>query len=330
MERSTSRATLALSGTASVATIGLAGAALAARRERISLSAWLITRLALPLVVPARRRTVAALHRQLERDRAAGPAKAPRRIASRYDIEDAALAGTRTFRLRCKEREPERRVLYLHGGAYLFSLMRAHWGVFAALADGSDAEIVAPLYPLAPEHHVEDGLSAAFRAYKALAADVGAANIVLAGDSSGGGLALALAHRLRDLGEPLPAALVLFAPWLDATLGDPAQPALAETDPMLSIEQLREAGRMWAGELDPSDLSASPLLGDQSGLPPSLVLVGTRDLLLSDARRFAERAGGVELREYPGMFHGWIAAPIPEARHAIDAAATFIRGAGGG
>ena len=317
-----------LGGGAAAAAAGLAAAMLAGRREEVSLGAWLIRTLALPLVVPARKRTLAAFYRRLAADRLAGPAAPPERIRSRFAITDAALGGTRTYRLQVREREVSRHIFYLHGGAFVFSLTRAHWSLFAALADRSGAEVVAPLFPMAPEHDVDAALSATTRAYLALAAEVGHRNIVLAGDSSGGGLALALAHRLRDLGEPLPVSMVLFAPWLDVGLADPAQVELAASDPVLSIKQLREAGRMWSGALEPTDARVSPLFGNQADLPPVLVQVGTRDLLLPDARRLAERCPSVVLREYPGMFHGWIAAPIPEARQAISVAASFMAARG--
>ena len=170
---------------------------------------------------------------------------------------------------------------------------------------------------------VDAGLDAIEAVYRALADEVGSTNVVVVGDSAGGGLALALAHRSRDVGLPPPGALVLYFPWLDVGVTGADQPRLETIDPALSIDQLREAGRLWSGG-DPADPRASPLFADHDELPPTLVLVGTKDLLLSDARRFAGRHPSAIVREYPGMFHGFVCAPMPEAHRALDESAEFI------
>ena len=93
---------------------------------------------------------------------------------------------------------------------------------------------------------------------------------------------------------------------------------------MLDLAQLREAGRLWAGG-DAADGRASPLFGDQGGLAPAIAVVGTHDVLLPDTRRYVALRPDTAVREYPGMFHGFICAPIPEARDALDAIGAFIR-----
>jgi acetyl esterase/lipase len=128
---------------------------------------------------------------------------------------------------------------------------------------------------------------------------------------------------LRDAKLPVPGALILYFPWLDATVSGPGQSDLERIDPVLSIDQLREAGRKWSGD-QPDDLAASPLFADHVGLPPVLVLVGTKDLLLSDARRFSDFHHAAVLQEFPGMFHGFVCAPIPEATRALDQSAAFV------
>lgn len=312
---------------ASILAASAGGAYIAARRERVSLRGWLASHLLVPMLY-GKRRTMEAFRIAIADDRARGPALPSARIRTRYRFVDGHVSGSRCFRLSpAGEATGGTNILYLHGGAYVFDLMAAQWPIITGLVDRCDAEVVAPIYPLAPEATVEQGLATAEAVYLSLVAEVGAGNVGIVGDSAGGGLTLALAQRLRDKGRPLPAALVLFFPWLDLTCSGEDQPGLIENEPLLSATELREAGRMWAKGADPVAAPASPLFADQAGLPPILALAGTRDMLVSDTRRLAARGGNVIAREYPGMFHGWVCAPIPEAYRALDEAAHFLRDA---
>ena len=256
--------------------------------------------------------------------RKAGPALPSARVRRRYRFADLTAEAGRVFRLGPKQGAGATRILYLHGGAYVFDFLAPQWAIATGLVDRTGGELVAPLYPLAPEHDVETGLAAAEASYRALVTEVGAARVVIAGDSAGGGLALALAQRLRDTGAPQPAGLALIFPWLDATCTAPDQPAIEALDPLLDLAQLREAGRMWAGAGDPGAPPVSPLFGDQTGLPPAIAVVGTRDVLLPDTRRYVAQRPDTEAYEYAGMFHGFVCAPVPEARRALDAIGAFI------
>lgn len=312
---------------ASVLAAGVGGAYIAARRERVSLRGWLASHLLVPILY-GKRRTMEEFRIAIADNRARGPALPSNKIRTRYRFLDGHVSGSRCFRLSpAKGKTGGTRILYLHGGAYVFDLMGVQWPIITGLVDRCGAEVVAPIYPLAPEATVEQALATVEAVFLKLVGEVGAGNVTIVGDSAGGGLALALAQRLRDSGQPLPAALVLFFPWLDLTCCDEDQPGLIEKEPLLSVTELREAGRMWAGGADPATAPASPLFADQAGLPPILALVGTRDMLVSDTRRLAACSGNVTAREYTGMFHGWVCAPIPEAYHALDEAAHFLRDA---
>lgn len=312
--------TIAAALAAGTAATGL-GIALAARRERASVRGWLVTHLLAPLLF-AKKPGLDAFEARIAEAREAGPALPSAKVQARYRFTDETTAAGRLFRLAPRDGANSSRILYLHGGAYVFDFLAPQWVIATALVDRTGGELIAPLYPLAPEATVDAGLAAAEAAYRAAAADGGP--VVIAGDSAGGGLALALAQRLRDAGEAMPAALVLIFPWLDATVGDARQPALEAKDPLLDIAQLRAAGRMWAGGHDAALPPVSPLFGDQTGLPPAIALVGTHDLLLPDTRRYAEARPDTEVHEYPGMIHGFICAPIPEARAALDAIGAFV------
>lgn len=217
------------------------------------------------------------------------------------------------------------RLVYLHGCAYVISMQAFQWNVVGGLLDRLDAEAFVPDYPLGPEADSEQTVNAVVDFYKLLANRYGADSIVLAGDSAGGGLAVLMAQTLRDRGIPQPRAVVAFSPWLDLSGNGPDQVALARRDPMLTMELGHQAAAMWTKDTPTDDPRVSPLFGKQDGVAPTILFSGDRDLLDSDALRFKSRNPSVTHRHYPGMFHVWVAFPLPESRQALDEAANFVR-----
>jgi monoterpene epsilon-lactone hydrolase len=227
---------------------------------------------------------------------------------------------------------PKRAVLYLHGGAYVHPSDPRQWSFVTRVADAIGARAVVPAYPLAPEFTVDDSFDAMVAIYDDLVAS-SPDGVVLLGDSSGGGYALALAEALRDPGGPQPDRLVLIAPWVDLTGSTPGTAEAAERDPWLSYAHLPLYASFWAGtdDLDriAADARVSPGLGDLSGLPPALMLCGTRDLLQPGCDALFERADAADWPlEYvlaPGLLHVYPLLPVPEARPAFDQIVEFCR-----
>lgn len=232
------------------------------------------------------------------------------------------------------EGEPQRELLYLHGGAYINPIVRQHWQLLTRLVRGAQAAATVPLYPLAPQASHREALDFALRQYRALLARRAPGSLTLMGDSAGGGLALALAQRLRDEGLPQPARLLLISPWVDLQLpeDDAELQALAARDPMLDLPGLREAARLWADGAALHEPALSPVNGRLDGLAPMTVFIGTRDLLWPGVRRLRERAQaqGAALRyvEAPGMLHAWPLLPQAEARQALRQIVQILRGEG--
>jgi acetyl esterase/lipase len=266
--------------------------------------------------------SVAGLRAAIARDRRAGRVEPSRRMVRRLRVQCHELRGSPVYTLAPRREAGAGHVLYLHGGAYVFGIARQHWQFLARLVDRLGCTITVPLYPLAPEHTHEDALALAVRVYRDLARAVAPSELTLMGDSAGGGMSLALAQLLAGERLPQPAHVVLLAPWLDATMSDPATASLEPLDPMLAAPGLVEAGRMYAGRDDPRDPRISPLYGRLDGLAPLSLFVGTRDILLVDARRLRARAAaeGVPLDylELDGMFHGWVVLPLPEAAQVVE------------
>ena len=243
--------------------------------------------------------------------------------------------GARVLRSAAGERvsppgAPARSLLYLHGGAYVSGAARTHRALTTQLAVRCGAQVLAPDYRLAPEHPFPAALEDAVAAWRALRAEAPGRPLVLAGDSAGGGLALATALRLRELGEPLPLCLVLFSPWVDlglAGLPEAAPPGEA----LLSRAWLRASAAAYLAGQSPQQPLASPVLADLRGLPPLLVQVGSDELLLADAQRLAARAEAagvrVRLEVYPGLWHVFQlhAGLLRASEAALQAAADFVR-----
>ncbi len=223
----------------------------------------------------------------------------------------------------------DRRLLYLHGGAYRVGSPTTYRHFTWRLATAARARLLAIDYRLAPEHPFPDALEDAFSAYRWLLADA-AQGLAIVGDSAGGGLALALLLKLRDAGLPLPVAAVALSPWTDLALTSASLARNGDADPMLNADDLPLFAADYLAGADPRNPYASPLYGDPSGLPPTLFQVGADEILRDDAVRMAEKMRQtkchVELQIWPRMPHVWhlLAPMLPEARYAIAGIGAFL------
>ena len=200
--------------------------------------------------------------------------------------------------------------LYLHGGAFVAGSARAYRHLAGQLAARAKVAAFVADYRLAPEHRFPAAVEDAATAYRGLA-DEGFTAIALAGDSAGGGLAIAIASLMvgeaRPGSAPRARALALMSPWTDLALTGESLETRAETDPFLTKESLAAAANLYLGNQDARDPQASPLFGKMAGLPPVRIHVGQDEILLDDSRRYAERAASngreVQLHVWEGMTH---------------------------
>jgi epsilon-lactone hydrolase len=228
--------------------------------------------------------------------------------------------------------DDDRHVLFLHGGGFIIGSPALYRHVTWRIATATCARVLAVDYRLAPEHPFPAALEDAAAAYQWLL-DQGAdaRRIAVMGDSAGGGLVFSLMLRLRDEGSPLPSAAVALSPWTDLALTGPSLKLNANADPLLNAEDPPQFVEDYLAGADPRTPYASPLYGDPAGLPPTMIQVGSDEVLRDDAVRMADRmrkAGcQVELEIWPRMPHVWHAfAPlIPEARRAIERIGSFVR-----
>lgn len=226
-------------------------------------------------------------------------------------------------------KDDKQALLYLHGGAYIIGSPDTHRGVTGHLAKASGATVYAPDYRLAPKHPYPAALDDALAVYTALLEQgYEPDKLAIAGDSAGGGLALALAMRLRDEGLPVPGSLTLFSPWTDLTHVELYAP---ECEPVLQHRWIENAASLYCGSEARTNPYISPVYGDLSGLPPILIQVGSEEILLNDSRRLAQKATlqgtEVQLEIYNSLWHVFQvhAGQLSRATEAMIAAGDHIR-----
>lgn len=228
--------------------------------------------------------------------------------------------------------KPTMAVLYIHGGAYIAGVTRTYHNLAGRLAKDLDAEVYLPRYPFAPEYPFPAGVNRCIEAYEWLLAEGRKAeDIVIAGDSAGGGLTLALLLAIRDRNLPRPRCAVTFSPAADGHCRGPSVDANNASDCMLSASLVRTVSDIYMSPTDRDNPYASPSLGDYTGLPPLLITVSTEECLYSDAEAVRAKAEAVGVPvtwiARDGLFHVWpIILPwLPEAREDVRKVVQFIR-----
>jgi monoterpene epsilon-lactone hydrolase len=226
----------------------------------------------------------------------------------------------------------DRVTLYLHGGSYNAGSICSHRTLAANTGWATRSRVLLINYRLAPEHPYPAALQDAAAAYQFLLAQGHRSEeIFLVGDSAGGGLAISLLLQLRDEGQRLPAALVCFSPWTDLAMKGESYISNARKDVMNNVDELWQSANLFLAGVDPRTPYASPLYGEARGLPPTLIQVGSDEVLLSDSIRWAEaaEAAGVKvcLEVWEEMQHEWqfAASLIPEGRQALEQMRDFIQ-----
>ncbi|MFS2214525.1 alpha/beta hydrolase fold domain-containing protein [Telluria sp. Tellsp104] len=222
-------------------------------------------------------------------------------------------------------------ILYLHGGGYVLGSAAAYRGFASQIASRTGLAVLAIDYPLAPEATLPAAPNAALAAWRWLRAH-GIDHVAIAGDSAGGGLALAALSDIGRVGTgPAPVAGVVFSPWTDLAFTGRSMTDPAIEDPLIGHDYLRDCAAKVLGAADPYHPLASPLFADKRRLPPLLIQVGTDERLLDDARAYAGLAAAarvpVTLEIWEGMHHVFQldVAHLESSRHALDRAADFLR-----
>ena len=246
-------------------------------------------------------------------------------------VTPAALGGIPAAEITLDGTEPRHVVLYFHGGVYVLGDAAQAAGLAAQIGRRTRAKVISVDYRLAPEHPYPAAVDDALTAYQALLlAGTDPSDIAFAGESAGGGLAIATLVNARDHGLPLPAAAYLMSPYADLTLAGTTMDTKRAADPLLSRENLQARVPDYTAGHDPALGLISPIFADLSGLPPLIIQAGTHEVLLDDAIRLARQAAvadvAVTLDITPGVPHVFQAYyPIlDEAAAALDRAGQLL------
>jgi monoterpene epsilon-lactone hydrolase len=246
-------------------------------------------------------------------------------------VTTAELGGVPTAEITVEGIEPRHVVLYFHGGVYVMGDAFLAADLASQVGRRTQARVVSVDYRLAPEHPYPAAVDDALSAYEALLHDgIAPSDIAFAGESGGGGLAIATLVNVRDRGLPLPAAALVMSPYADLTLAGATMETRREVDPLLSREALQARVPDYTSGQDAALGLISPVFADLSGLPPLIVQAGTHEVLLDDALRLAQQAAAADVQVTlditPGVPHVFQAyhPMLDEAVAALDRAGQFL------
>ncbi|MFW9872919.1 MAG: alpha/beta hydrolase [Candidatus Thorarchaeota archaeon] len=254
-------------------------------------------------------------------------------IPENVTIENITVSGIPSVWIKTPNAVEEHVILYLHGGGYVEGSINSHKGLGVRISRASKSRVLMIEYRLAPEYPYPAAIEDSVTAYKWLidVEGINPKNIIISGDSAGGGLTATTLLKIRDTGISLPAAAVLLSPWTDLDMTGDSIRSKRRTDPFVDASGLFFMANLYVGDEDPRNPYISPLYADLKGLPPLLIQVGTAEVLLDDSIRFAEKAknAGVDviLDAWEDMTHVFQAFALwaPEGEKAIEKIGEYIQ-----
>lgn len=236
--------------------------------------------------------------------------KAPEEVQIDCNLETEEFIGRKVFIITPKnEQKSEKVILYLHGGSYVAETSSNHWKFLEKLVKDTNATIILPDYPLTPKYTYKDVFTMITPLYKEIIEEVSTNNLILMGDSAGGGMSLALLERLSEENVEMPYKTILISPWLDVRLENPEIDNVQKYDKDLNKESLKIAGIAYAEKDGIDSYLVNPIDGDLSKLKNITIFTGTYDILNPDVHVLDEKAKKVnvslEIKEYEGAEHIW-------------------------
>lgn len=250
-------------------------------------------------------------------------------LRDRYVVNEFQIMDKSVITLFPKTNISNIHILFFHGGAYLLEGSSMHWKIVEKVATKANCKVSYIDYPLAPENNYRTTFEMVQQSYDKLINKYPNDRFMLMGDSAGGGLALAFAQELANENALVqPEKNILFSPWLDLSMQNPAIKHQEQLDKILPLVGLIEAGKKYAGGDDVNNYLLSPINGDFSNLGDTLIFYGTHELFYPDCKLLKgrmENFGNFSFREFQGMQHDWVIFPIPEADEALEVAVEFVK-----
>lgn len=237
--------------------------------------------------------------------------KVPKEIEEICQIETQQFMGRNIFVVTPKNKERSTtKILYFHGGSYVAEATKQHWEFIEKIVNDTGATVILPDYPLTPKYTYKDVFRMVVPLYKEIIERVEVNQLILMGDSAGGGLTLALEEKLGEENIEMPTKTILISPWLDVRLNNPKIEEVQKNDKQLNKETLKLAGITYAGEDGMESFLVNPIEGNLSKLKNVTIVTGTYDILNPDVHVLKERASKVgveiEVKEYEQAGHIWM------------------------
>ncbi len=238
--------------------------------------------------------------------------KVPKELKEECNVETENFMGRKIFIIKPKEEVvDEKRILYFHGGSYMAEMSSYHWKFIKNLVLDTNITVIIPDYPLTPKYTYKDVFKMVKPLYKEIIEEVKPEDLILMGDSAGGGLSLALLEEMSEENYELPGKTILISPWLDVRLENNKIEEVQKKDKELNKETLKLAGISYAGgEENLNNFLVSPIEGDISKIKNLTIFTGTNDILNPDVHKLDEKAieqgTNIEIKEYDGAGHIWI------------------------
>ena len=238
--------------------------------------------------------------------------KETKEIKENCNVEVERFMGRKIFIIRPKEEtEEEKKILYFHGGAYMAEMSSYHWEFIEKLVLDTKMTVIIPDYPLTPKYTYKDVFKMVKPLYKEILEQIKPEDLILMGDSAGGGLSLALLEEMSEENYELPGKTILISPWLDVRLENEKIDEVQKKDKELNKETLKLAGIAYAGgEENLNNFLVSPIEGDISKIKNLTIFTGTNDILNPDVHKLEEKVKeqgvNIEIKEYEGAGHIWI------------------------
>ncbi|CAM1511744.1 Fc.00g092570.m01.CDS01 [Cosmosporella sp. VM-42] len=267
--------------------------------------------------------TAEALNKKIEHNRKTADYRPPQKLSKSFNIEETDKWGFPVYHVSPKSEKPiEARILYNHGGGFVFEITPEHWALVGVLAERLHAVVTVPIYPLGPETPVVKMYDTVQPLYNELAAAKETTPFWVMGDSAGGSMTFVLTQQALKAGVPAASRMVPITPCMDSSLANPDAHVVAQRDPWLAVPGINEVTRLICPNESPQDPRVSPIYGDFSSLPPMLIFGASEDLLMPDAKKAAEKAKEhgreAEFVYGQGMVHVWPLLPTWEAGQAVD------------
>lgn len=235
----------------------------------------------------------------------------PQNIEEEYVREKYEFMGRKVFTIRDKSTEENTKyILYFHGGSYVAEATNNHWEFLKKIAKDTGYTIIMPDYPLTPKYNYKEVYNVVEPLYNQIIEKVGKSNLILMGDSAGGGLALGLYEKITQDNIETPAKTILISPWLDVRLENDNIKDVEKNDTILNKETLKLAGIAYAGNDGINSYMVNPIDGDLSKIENVEIFIGTYDILNPDCKLLKEKANEVgkdiEIKEYDQAKHIWL------------------------